>query len=541
MDIATQNLDHLGLVAGMCDEIGLVDFIDKAAGNQAKNKHLTFGQAVKCMILNGLGFVGRTLYLYSEYFEDKPVDHLLGTPVAPFQIDDNVLGRTLDKLFELGVTELFTQIALHTIKVLGIKVKSLHLDATSFHVDGEYESLLGQEESHIRLVQGYSRDHRPDLNQAVLQLITSNEGNIPLYMQAADGNSSDKTAFTQIISEHLTSFKQAVENRYLVGDSALYTPASLQVIDKENGLFVTRVPGQIKEAKELIFKANRENMVEIGDGYQAMECISNYASIKQRWVIIFSQAAYERERRTLAKQYLKGSEKEAKEFFKLIRQEFSCPIDAQKHLDKFIRNLKYITVINGKPIAFKRHMRSGRPRNGEAPCVVGYRLDGEIACLLTTKAELEKSKGYFILATNDLDEISFPKREVLNTYKAQQSVERGFRFLKSPDFLVSSFFLKKPERIEALLMVMTLCLLIYSALEYKIREKLKENGEHFLNQLKKPTQKPTTRWVFFCFLGLHMVFINHKKHQITNLKERHRIILKCLGPPYQKFYYSEMW
>ncbi|MBS4167270.1 hypothetical protein NEOC65_002376 [Neochlamydia sp. AcF65] len=47
-----------------------------------------------------------------------------------------------------------------------------------------------------------------------------------------------------------------------------------------------------------------------------------------------------------------------------------------------------------------------------------------------------------------------------------------------------------------------------------------------------------------CFsvsLSLHMVFIDHTRLQITNLKERHRIILRCSGPPYQKFYYSERW
>ncbi|KIC75193.1 Transposase [Neochlamydia sp. EPS4] len=88
------------------------------------------------MILNGLRFISRTLYMYSEYLEGKLIDHLLGTPVIPKQIDDNVLGRTLDKLFEMAVAELFTKIALHTIKVLGIQVKSLHLDETSFHVDG---------------------------------------------------------------------------------------------------------------------------------------------------------------------------------------------------------------------------------------------------------------------------------------------------------------------------------------------------------------------------------------------------------------------
>ncbi|MBS4165365.1 Uncharacterized protein NEOC65_000422 [Neochlamydia sp. AcF65] len=236
------------------------------------------------MILNGLGFVSRTLYMYSEYFEDKSIDHLLGTSVIPEQIDDNVLGRALDKLFELGVTELFTKIALHTIKVLGmgIQVKSLHSDATSFHVDGNYESLLEQGEACIRLVQGYSRDHRPDLNQAVLQLITSK-----------------------------------------------------QVFKEEQSLLVTRVPMQIKEAKELIFEVPYNKTVEIAEGYRAFESTSCYASVEQRWVVIFSQAAYQRECRTLAKHYLKGSEKESKAFFKFIKQEFSYPNDAKRQLDKF--------------------------------------------------------------------------------------------------------------------------------------------------------------------------------------------------------------
>jgi transposase len=104
----------------MCEEIGLVDLIDQAVGNQAKNKHLTYVQAVKCMILNGLGFISRTLYMYSEYLEGKLIDHLLGTPVILERINDNALGRTLDKLFEMAVTEFFTKIALLIIKVLGI-------------------------------------------------------------------------------------------------------------------------------------------------------------------------------------------------------------------------------------------------------------------------------------------------------------------------------------------------------------------------------------------------------------------------------------
>lgn len=539
--IESQNLDHLGLVAGMCHEIGLVDAIDRACGQQAKNKHLTYGECVKCMILNGLGFVGRTLYLYSEYFEDKPTDLLIGPSVKHQHIDDNALGRTLDKLFEVGVTELYTKIAFAVVKHLGIKVSSLHLDSTSFHVDGEYNSLLGQEEARIQVVPGYSRDHRPDLNQVVLQLITSNQGNIPLFMQAASGNSSDKSAFTEIVDQHLASLQAAINNRYLVGDSALYTPNSLTAVIAANGLFVTRVPMQINEAKDLVCQTIRSEMSSIGGGYYAKEEVSSYAGINQRWIVIFSEAAYHRECKTLNKNFQKGSEKEFKAFGKLKGEIFSCPHDAEKHLNKFRKESKYTDICKAEIIEVKKHPTVGRPKKGAAPSTFGYQILGEIVLSSEKKQAAEKSKGFFILATNDLNSQDFPADEVLKTYKSQQSVERGFRFLKSPDFLVSSFFLKKRERIEALLMVMTLCLLVYSALEYKVRQKLRETGEHFLDQLGKPSQNPTTRWVFFCFLGLHIVILNGTRRQVTNLKERHHTILHCLGPPYQQFYYSERW
>ncbi len=73
-------------------------------------------------------------------------------------------------------------------------------------------------------------------------------------------------------------------------------------------------------------------------------------------------------------------------------------------------------------------------------------------------------------------------------------------------------------------MVMTLCLLVYAAVEYRERGKLRENGENFLGQKKRPTQNPTARWVFFCFIGLHLIYVDENK-EVTNLKMRHHIIL----------------
>ena len=115
-------------------------------------------------------------------------------------------------------------------------------------------------------------------------------------------------------------------------------------------------------------------------------------------------------------------------------------------------------------------------------------------------------------------------------------MERGFRFLKSPDFLTSSLFLKKPERIEALLMIMTCSLMVYAGIEHLIRQRLAEQNASFPDMKKKPTQRPTARWVFFCFQGISVLIIDKTTEVVTNIIDRHKIILNCLGKPYWDFY-----
>ena len=123
--------------------------------------------------------------------------------------------------------------------------------------------------------------------------------------------------------------------------------------------------------------------------------------------------------------------------------------------------------------------------------------------------------GYFILATNDCDAANFTASDVLENYKSQQQVERGFRFLKDPAFLVSSLFLKKPERIEAMLMIMTLCLMIYAAIQHRIRYELKKQSKCFTDMKRKAGQNPTARWVFFCFQGVNVLHVGTQERHIT--------------------------
>ena len=88
----------------------------------------------------------------------------------------------------------------------------------------------------------------------------------------------------------------------------------------------------------------------------------------------------------------------------------------------------------------------------------------------------------------------------------------------------------------SLLMVMTLCLMVYAAIEYRIRRALEVTNKTVLSQLKKPTQKPSTRWIFECFAGIHVLIINEITELVLNLKDQPLSILELLGSEYYKLY-----
>ncbi|MDT9180947.1 MAG: IS1634-like element ISAtsp2 family transposase, partial [Limnospira sp. PMC 1279.21] len=209
-----KNLDHLGLVAGVIDELGLVELTDKRIEPHSL-EHVSAGQVVKAMILNALGFLSAPLYLFSEFFESKAVSHLLGEGVEARHLNDDRLGRVLDELYAEGTTSFFLQVALQAVERFGIDIQQRHLDATSISVEGKYQrcskgkSEVGLESappgetsaepSPIRLCRGYSRDHRPDLKQFLMTLVCAADGGVPLWLQLASGNEQDTQQFAEVL------------------------------------------------------------------------------------------------------------------------------------------------------------------------------------------------------------------------------------------------------------------------------------------------------------------------------------------------------
>ncbi|MEG4841402.1 IS1634 family transposase [Microcoleus sp. B9-D4] len=158
-------------------------------------------------------------------------------------------------------------------------------------------------------------------------------------------------------------------------------------------------------------------------------------------------------------------------------------------------------------------------------------------CRNETKVNTEiKSAGRFILATNVLDSRVLSNDEMLREYKAQQSCERGFGFLKDPLFFADSIFLKSPERIESLGMIMGLCLLVYTLAQRQIRSALKASQSKIKNQLGKPTDRPTLRWIFQCFPSIHLVRFD-RETRVSNSSQQREFILNLL-PKDCLYYYK---
>ena len=511
--------------------MGLVEQIDQRLGTHPQ-EIISPGQVVKAMILNGLGFLSAPLYLFEKFFVGKATEHLLGEGIRPEHLNDDRLGRILDKLAESGLTETFVSVALRAARQFGVKLDSLHLDSSSFHVDGEYLQPQAEmaEPGTIHITHGYSRDHRPDLKQFIVDLMCSGDGDIPLYLRVGDGNETDSAMFGKLV----TQFKQQWDiDALFVADAALYTAGNLTQMSQLR--WVSRVPATLTAAKQLLQDIDSSALIASSlPGYKIATCGNSYAGIQQRWLVVESQARLKSDLKQLDKRVAKKLTSATSALKQLSSQQFACQADALQAGTAFSEQLSYHQLDDLQVVEIIEYQKRGRPRKDE----VGQKHYQISATLIPQPNAMDmeiQRAGRFILATNVLDEQVLGDEDVLTEYKAQQATERGFRFLKDPLFFTSSIFLNTPQRVAAMAMVMGLCLLVYSLGQRSLRQALDNAQQTVENQVGKSTAKPTLRWMFQCFMSIHLLTFEGAKH-VTNLTTERLWILQFFGAPCRKYY-----
>ena len=213
----------------------------------------------------------------------------MGEGIKPEHLNDDRIGRALDSLSNQGLTTLFTSIAMLAYQRFNLSTKSLHLDSSSFSLEGSYEIESSIESSEsiegVKITYGYSKDHRPDLKQFMVDVICTGDGDVPLFVRIGDGNESDRAIFAQLMKQ----FKQEwnLDSIY-VADSALYSAENIQQLGELN--WITLVPRSIKTAKILAESMKDEVFVESEIlGYRIASCGCDYGGVRQRWLIIESE------------------------------------------------------------------------------------------------------------------------------------------------------------------------------------------------------------------------------------------------------------
>ena len=530
-DFTTRQIGHLGLVAGAIDELGITEIIDQEL-SKSRNHALSHSDIIKAMVLNGLGFNERRVYLFSRFFDNLATEQLFGSGITPEHFNDDVVLRTLDRIYEYGSTDLFNKIVLKVMAKLDFGTHLLHADTTTFSVYGDYDN--DEDFDTIKITHGHNKDHRWDLKQFVLAMVTNQHG-IPLFTQPYSGNESDR----KILLDTIEKVKQNLnleDKAYYVADSAFYTAHNLQTLGRHT-FWISRPPSTIEEVRNLIH-SDVPLVAAKTEGYAVYECTSEYAGIPQKWVLVSSEKGRVTKEKTFVKNLEKRIRDAGKSWKRLQSKEFACEPDAwmaarmwfERH--PFLSSEK-VTVVQK---VRKENGKRGRPGRGDLTRTV-YTLESPLE-VDPEYVEQEKSYlGRFVIATNDLD---LDPDLVLAYYKGQQSVERGFRFLKDETFHASKIYLKKESRIQALSMIMVLCLFVYSVVEWYLRCRLKETGKTVKNQVNKPIQNPTLKWIFILFMKPAEVVVSinsHIQRFIVNLDTDVTEILGVLGPSFEKYYF----
>ncbi len=532
----------LPIISAYARTLGVVEEVDRLCGSK---RGVSNGQIVLALILDALS--GRSpLFRLPQAFAKLDTELLLGEAIAAEKLNDDAVGRTLDRIFEVGTGKVLSTVALRAVKLFDLDTTHVHHDTTSHNVYGDYD--LYGEESHDQpfvITFGFSKDHRPDLKQLVHSLLCVDAG-IPIYSKCENGNLSDKVVNRNLIPTMVERMRELGQDNFLyVADSALITPDNLSLMDdfKSGFRFVSRLPASYKECGKAIAKAVRQ------DSWHDLSTLSEEPSTPKRkpahyhgfttvvdlygvWyrALVVHSDAYDERR---VKKLERILEKDRVEMERLAGEqekiEYACLPDAQAAVLRLPKGRFHELVgrIEEEPIC-----ATGRPKADGTRKIkrTSYRLKISIKPREEAIARARKEAGCFVLVTNEPEEAvgGLGSQELLRAYHDQHSVEQNFGFLKDP-VIVNALFLKTPRRIEALGLILVMALMIWRLMERTMRISLKESNTKVVGWNNRQTSRPTSFMMTTKFVSVIVIRTAERRFLAEPLDPVQERYLNILG------------
>lgn len=504
-------LGGLPVLAHFFDLLQIQKIID-AKCRPSPLMNVTHGEAIKALLF--CIFQGdHRLYCVNELLGQYDLKVLFGrSDIDPKHLNDERLGKSLDA-FNTSARAILGDISINGLRLQGKPVKAIISDTTSVKVYGDnYEHMVKENTPFVFPIFGFSKDHRPDLRQIVVNLMTTVFG-FPVDGDLLDGNSSDVETFRDNL-EAMATMPWVKDRTPMIGDSKLCTfPTLLKASNLEIPI-ITITPETMEVRKRLIQEfCMKEGLplllqTESGDTYHGISVTEPYLfegskgqpqkTVWLRFLVVHSSqlAATKAEaRKGLQAKENASLEKWAK---RLAKHKFICKADGLKCGEKEwkLEKAKFHDVtyeIARVELPGKR----GRGKPGKRAKLIQPEIFWKVTCTFTVRPRVESAwdpDGMFVLTTTIVDKRVKDDKEILDAYKSRDVVEKNFQWMKGP-LAVAPIFLKNPARIRALGFVFILALQVFSLFQNLFRKALEKWGGTSPHPGGKHTMKPTTRGV----------------------------------------------
>ena len=401
-------------------------------------------------------------------------------------LNDDRVGRCLDRLFQNDYGSLALTVATHAISEFGVELDQLHNDSTTITFHGDYPDATHEEKRkeqlRLAITWGHNKDHRPDLKQLLFILTVSNDGGVPVYFQAKSGNTADDQ--THRATWDLLCTLAGRRDFLYVADCKLASAENMAHVHQHGGRFLTLIPRTRSEDRSFRESLSRGQVRwrpiydkldkdgEIIDQYSLSEAPAVSAE-GYRLVWYHSTRKAERDAEARARQVDRALRELAE-----LQQKLGSPRSRYRDRAKVAAAVEAILESRGarglitttiEERVEEKYHQEGRGRPSEKT-----RYLKEVITRFDLKCEIDHAAlatehlgdGVFPLITNDR---TLTERELLLAYKGQPVIEKRFAQLKT-DFAVAPVYLKEVSRIQALLCLYFFVLLVESLLERELRQ-----------------------------------------------------------------------
>jgi transposase len=466
---------------------------------------------------------------------------LLGLAEAELpRLNDDRMGRALDRLFLADVSSLALAVATQVVREFQVSLDELHNDSTTISFVGAYTQADGRRflgRPTLAITWGHNKDHRPDLKQLLFILTVTEDGGVPIHFRAADGNTPD-------VGTHRDTWEllcQLAGRRdfLYVADCKLATSGNMNYLAQHGGRFLSTLPRDRKEdadfrrqlrEKQISWQHLLDKTDECGQVVDCYSVATQPAITAEGYRLVWYHSTHKADqdaawRSRQLQRTLKRLE-ELRRKLLLPRTRYRQVVKVREEVAKILKELDteawirfdvvpkvtvtYHAEKPGRPSPYARFVRRYKRRFD-----LHYEVD------LAQVTEASSGDGVFPLVTN-VAELS--AADLLAAYKRQPVIEKRFSQLKT-DFSVAPVYLKEVRRIQALLCMYFFALMVEALVERELRQAMQRKGLESLPMYpeNRPCRRPTARRLIDLFAAV-------QRHEYVGRRGLPQVMVTALTP-----------